>query len=59
MRRALRCASAATGFSFEGIETHLEDAEGAVDVRLSYTGITPLASSPLSPGIMGPYSWAR
>jgi tocopherol cyclase len=48
----------ANRFSLEGLEAHLEDAEGAIDVRLSYSAITPLASGPLSPGIMGPYAFA-
>jgi tocopherol cyclase len=47
----------ANRFSLQGIETHLEDAEGLIDARLAYCGITPLASRPLSPGIMGPYAF--
>jgi hypothetical protein len=45
-------------FSCREIEALLEDEEGVIEAHLSFSGITPLAKTFLSPGIMGPYAFA-
>ena len=44
-------------FSLAGVQARLEDENGVIEARLSYAGITPLPSTLLWPGIMGPYSF--
>lgn len=45
-------------FSLGGVGARLEDEHGVIEARLSYSGVTPLPSTLLWPGIMGPFSWA-
>ncbi len=45
-------------FSLSGIQADLEDSGGRVQAEIRYGATTPPASSILSPGVMGPYSFA-
>ena len=44
-------------FSLTGLSVALADSEGSVEAELSYGPVTRIKSSPLWPGIMGPYSF--
>lgn len=45
-------------FSLSGIEADLEDKDGRVQADIRYGATSPPRSSILSPGVMGPYSFA-